>query len=344
MRGLQAARSRHTDVAPESRGQRCVQHRAAHRARGAQLTRAAVRQTTRDYFEPRLAHDLSGVHVHVDANASVSAQAISSLAYTVGRNVMFGPGALHAPETPQGQRLLAHELVHFIQQDSGRFSATPLRESRLQRQTAACVPTNRKQRTSSIDSFQDDYVTTLNPTDGANEIAIPAATPKGLSVGYADLVDQKNFQLFEIKSIHPAEMARGYAEVALYEIAAKRHCDKRWRAGTTSYPTFRDYYEGGAKPGRGSLLRTDRTRLDRLCMVAGGSGRRARRCICSSETGSEERQCHPIRNRFDACGRPAVILTALTKMAATAASGRLLLVCSLKRTRTRSESFTSPKR
>jgi hypothetical protein len=40
---------------------------------------------------------------------------VNALAYTVGKNIVFGAGQ-HAPETSQGRELLAHELTHVVQQ------------------------------------------------------------------------------------------------------------------------------------------------------------------------------------------------------------------------------------
>ncbi len=69
----------------------------------------------RAFFEPRFGYDFSQVRVHWDAQAANSAQAVNALAYTVGRDVVFGAGQ-YAPETLAGQRLLAHELTHVIEQ------------------------------------------------------------------------------------------------------------------------------------------------------------------------------------------------------------------------------------
>jgi outer membrane protein OmpA-like peptidoglycan-associated protein len=70
---------------------------------------------TRAFMEPRFGHDFSGVRVYTDARAAESARSVNALAYTVGRNVVFGTGQ-YAPGTSEGQRLLAHELTHTIQQ------------------------------------------------------------------------------------------------------------------------------------------------------------------------------------------------------------------------------------
>jgi hypothetical protein len=66
---------------------------------------------TRAFMEPRFGHDFSQVRVHTDTQAAESAQAVNALAYTVGRDLVFGRGQ-YAPATIAGQRLLAPELTH----------------------------------------------------------------------------------------------------------------------------------------------------------------------------------------------------------------------------------------
>jgi hypothetical protein len=65
-------------------------------------------------------HTFSKVRVHTDSRAAESARAVGALAYTVGDDIVFGSGR-YAPETSDGQHLLAHELTHTLQQ-SGRDS------------------------------------------------------------------------------------------------------------------------------------------------------------------------------------------------------------------------------
>jgi Domain of unknown function (DUF4157) len=71
---------------------------------------------TRSFFEPRFGHDFSKVRVHTDARANESARAVNALAYTVGREVVFGRDQC-SPSTPAGRKLIAHELAHVLQQD-----------------------------------------------------------------------------------------------------------------------------------------------------------------------------------------------------------------------------------
>jgi hypothetical protein len=76
-------------------------------------------RATRADLEPRLGVDLSEVRVHTDAAAAESAAEIGALAYTVGKDIVFGADQ-YAPSSSPGRHLLAHELVHTMQQDSGR--------------------------------------------------------------------------------------------------------------------------------------------------------------------------------------------------------------------------------
>ena len=71
--------------------------------------------SVRDFFEPRFGRDFSQVRVHADSDAAQSAREVEARAYTVGNDIFFGSGEF-APENSDGQRLLAHELTHVIQQ------------------------------------------------------------------------------------------------------------------------------------------------------------------------------------------------------------------------------------
>ena len=67
------------------------------------------------FMEPRFGHDFSRVRVHSDARAAQSARAVNALAYTVGQHVVFGADQ-YSPATRSGRNLIAHELVHTVQQ------------------------------------------------------------------------------------------------------------------------------------------------------------------------------------------------------------------------------------
>jgi hypothetical protein len=80
----------------------------------------------RAFFDRRFGHDFSAVRIHADARAGDSARAVSALAYSVGRHVVFGHGR-YAPETASGRRLLAHELAHVVEQPAVAAGWWPIR-------------------------------------------------------------------------------------------------------------------------------------------------------------------------------------------------------------------------
>ena len=73
-------------------------------------------------MEPQLGHDFSRVRVHADREAAASAGAIHAHAYTQGEHVVFA-GGRYAPATSEGQKLVAHELAHVVQQSAGRVAS-----------------------------------------------------------------------------------------------------------------------------------------------------------------------------------------------------------------------------
>ncbi|WP_052200190.1 DUF4157 domain-containing protein [Terriglobus sp. TAA 43] len=73
---------------------------------------------SRSFFERRLGLDLGHVRIHVDDVASDSAHAVSALAYTVDRHIVFARGQ-YDPRSEAGRKLLAHELIHVVQQTGG---------------------------------------------------------------------------------------------------------------------------------------------------------------------------------------------------------------------------------
>jgi hypothetical protein len=74
-------------------------------------------EPVKSYYESRFDDNFSKVRIHTDARSAESAQAIEAQAYTIGSHLVFGEGQ-YEPHTEQGRRLLAHELVHVVQQSS----------------------------------------------------------------------------------------------------------------------------------------------------------------------------------------------------------------------------------
>lgn len=88
-----------------------------------------LRAPWQGFMESRFGHDFSGVRLHTDPRAAESARQVGAHAYTVGRHVVFGEGRFQ-PESPAGRHLLAHELVHVMQQErAGSGAPIPARAS-----------------------------------------------------------------------------------------------------------------------------------------------------------------------------------------------------------------------
>jgi hypothetical protein len=84
----------------------------------------------RDFMEPRFGHDFSKVRVHIDARAAKSARTINAVAYTIGQNIVFGSNQ-YEPQNNEGKQLLAHELVHVVQQTSSPIAGSAITSGEL---------------------------------------------------------------------------------------------------------------------------------------------------------------------------------------------------------------------
>jgi hypothetical protein len=71
--------------------------------------------STRTFMASRFGQDFASVRVHSDDAAALGARALGARAYTIGSHVFFGSGQ-YSPSTVGGQKLLAHELTHVVQQ------------------------------------------------------------------------------------------------------------------------------------------------------------------------------------------------------------------------------------
>lgn len=75
-------------------------------------------ESTRETMESSFGQDFGDVRVHTDQQASESAKAVGANAYTIGSDIVFRSGHFD-PSSPTGQRTIAHELTHVVQQRSG---------------------------------------------------------------------------------------------------------------------------------------------------------------------------------------------------------------------------------
>ncbi|WP_279632619.1 DUF4157 domain-containing protein [Streptomyces sp. Tu 2975] len=74
--------------------------------------------SVRRELEEQLGHDFGRVRLHTDRDAGALTEMLGADAVAVGQDIFFREGA-YRPGTVDGQRLLAHELLHTVQNPHG---------------------------------------------------------------------------------------------------------------------------------------------------------------------------------------------------------------------------------
>ena len=83
------------------------------------------------FMSSKLGADFSGVRIHNNSRAHQLAESIDAKAFTVGSDVYFNKGE-YRPETKEGKHLIAHELVHTMQQTgSDELQRKPLEKKKV---------------------------------------------------------------------------------------------------------------------------------------------------------------------------------------------------------------------
>ena len=149
----------------------------------------ALASPTRDKMEPLFGHNLSSIRIHADPGAAAAARSIDANAYTVGNDIYFGSGA-YAPETPDGDQLIAHEIAHTVQQGKSGMSrgagGGPTRISRFgdpheqeARNAASLVSQGQPVGTGLLSAVASDGLAVQR--DGATDNAAAVAPPQPTS-------------------------------------------------------------------------------------------------------------------------------------------------------------------
>lgn len=79
----------------------------------------------RERFGGSLGDPLTDVRIHADAGADALARSVSARAFTTGTDIFFATGE-YRPGSSEGNRLLAHELTHVVQQQGAPTSGPML--------------------------------------------------------------------------------------------------------------------------------------------------------------------------------------------------------------------------
>jgi hypothetical protein len=104
-----------------------------------------IESGTRIQMEALFGEDFGDVNVHADARADGLARALQAKAFTTGKDVFFKEGE-YDPAGTDGQRLIAHELTHVVQQGGDGASGPVQREGQPPAVSAATAETGTIQR------------------------------------------------------------------------------------------------------------------------------------------------------------------------------------------------------
>ena len=146
--------------------------------------------TGRIFMESLFQHDFSSVRVHDDAGAAESAKTLEAFAYTAGNDIVFDTGR-YSPGSTEGQALLAHELTHVVQQQTGRVplrgnstvvSDSPVHEREAAQMAATATLINRSERSGRT---QDTASRTHSASGTAKNPPVIQASKKGAGIGAA---------------------------------------------------------------------------------------------------------------------------------------------------------------
>ncbi|WP_208729635.1 eCIS core domain-containing protein [Corallococcus exercitus] len=110
----------------------------------------ALAPATRHSMESAFGAGFGDVRVHTSPEAGAAARALGARAFTVGTDIVFGAGN-YRPGFPSGERLIAHELAHVVQQRSAGVSGlaafpesvtTPSHPAEVEAERAASLAVN----------------------------------------------------------------------------------------------------------------------------------------------------------------------------------------------------------
>ena len=79
----------------------------------------SLEDALKEQMSASLGHDFSEVRVHTGPKADELNRRLSARAFTVGSDIFFQRDA-YDPDSPSGQKLIAHELIHVVQQRNSR--------------------------------------------------------------------------------------------------------------------------------------------------------------------------------------------------------------------------------
>ncbi|MFE7661942.1 eCIS core domain-containing protein [Streptomyces celluloflavus] len=149
--------------------------------------------SVRRELEEQLGHDFSQVRLHTDRDSGQLAELMGADAFAVGRDIFFREGT-YRPGTADGQRLLAHELLHTVQNPHGLGALRAGRDL-----GAVSLPqesVEREAETAAQESVRAAMLGAVREEDPAAEVSPGQSTPGWLRYATVD-ADRRRAELVD---------------------------------------------------------------------------------------------------------------------------------------------------
>ena len=217
-------------------------------------------ETVRGFMGPRFGVNFETVRIHADDVAAQSARALSARAYTVGSHLVFRDGE-YQPGSPAGQRLLAHELTHVVQQQgpghAGGAAGAPASRVRNDQADGLVV----SQPGDRYEQEADRVAEQIMQSPGADAGRSPAAAPRSGAESAHPVQRPVNAGpwLQRQHAAKPGESDTPGEDPSLVPAVVKS------RRGTTGW--IKDPSAGGSLDEK-QWAATDRTEIKKLCSDA----------------------------------------------------------------------------
>lgn len=156
----------------------------------------ALSGPVRERMETGFGRSLSGVRIHHDAESAQLNRSVAARAFTTGNDIFFGAGE-YQPDTPAGERVLAHELAHTQQQGGGARRQVIHRRWDID---APQVPWRDARHVRTLESRRVWFV-----ADSAGDEMV--VKPEDQPVGLGDLAAAMQKRVTKVKSVKQRKLA-----------------------------------------------------------------------------------------------------------------------------------------
>ncbi|MEQ1675992.1 MAG: DUF4157 domain-containing protein [Chitinophagaceae bacterium] len=148
------------------------------------------------FFSSKMGYDFSGVKVHTDKEAAESAKAINAKAYTIGNNVVFNEGQYNT-ESIEGRKLMAHELMHVVQQNISQDNGILNRKTNFGGTTKSDVNMAEKFVESVKSGTGESYVGITTPYINGKDLTVQHSANPIVMPGIKDISATQNNGVWE---------------------------------------------------------------------------------------------------------------------------------------------------